>query len=102
MLVLFDHGTPAPLRLFLTEHTVRKTNELGWDTLDNGALLRAAEEAAFEVFLTTDKNIRYQQNLAERAIAIVVLGNSRADCATVRCSSRGGCKCCKARHLFRG
>jgi hypothetical protein len=77
MLVLFDHGTPAPLRLFLTEHTARKTNELGWDTLDNGALLRAAEEAAFEVFLTTDKDIRYQQNLAERVIAIVVLGNSR-------------------------
>jgi hypothetical protein len=39
--------------------------------------LRAAEDVAFEVFLTTDKNIRYQQNLAERVIAIVVLGNSR-------------------------
>jgi hypothetical protein len=45
--------------------------------LNNGELLRAAEEAAFEVFLTTDKNIRHQQNLAERVIAIVVLGNSR-------------------------
>jgi hypothetical protein len=50
---------------------------LVWDTLSNGELLRAAEEAAFEVFLTTDKNIRYQQNLADRVIAIVVLGNSR-------------------------
>ena len=77
MLILFDHGTPAPLQLFLTHHTVKKTKDLGWDTLSNGELLKAAEEAAFEVLLTTDKNIRYQQNLAERVIAIVVLGNSR-------------------------
>jgi hypothetical protein len=69
--------TPAPLLSFLPHHTVKKTQDLGWDTLNNGALLRAAEEAAFEVFLTTDKNIRYQQNLAGRVIAIVVLGNSR-------------------------
>jgi hypothetical protein len=77
MLILFDHGTPAPLRFFLTGHTLKKTKDLGWDTLNNGELLKAAEEAGFEVFLTTDKNIRYQQNLAKRVIAIVVLGNSR-------------------------
>ena len=77
MLILFDHGTPAPLQSFLKDHTVKKTKDFGWDTLSNGELLRAAEEAAFEIFLTTDKNIRYQQNLAERVIAIVVLGNSR-------------------------
>jgi hypothetical protein len=77
MLVLFDHGTPAPLRSFLKAHIVKKTKDLGWDTLSNGELLRAAEEAAFDVFLTTDKNIRYQPNLADRVIAIVVLGNSR-------------------------
>jgi len=77
MLILFDHGTPAPLRSFLKDHIVKKTKDLGWDTLSNGELLRAAEEAAFEIFLTTDKNIRYQQNLADRVIAIVVLGNSR-------------------------
>ncbi|HEY4950828.1 MAG TPA: hypothetical protein VIH88_10880 [Candidatus Acidoferrales bacterium] len=77
MLILFDHGTPAPLRLFLKDHAVKKTKDLGWDTPSNGELLRAAEEADFEVFLTTDKNIRYQQNLVNRAIAIVVLGNSR-------------------------
>ena len=65
------------MRSFLRDHIVKKTQELGWDTLNNGELLRAAEEAAFEVFLTTDKNIRYQQNLAQRVIAIVVLGNSR-------------------------
>jgi len=74
MLILFDHGTPAPLRLFLTGHTVKKAKDLGWDTLSNGELLRAAEKASFEVLITTDKNIRFQQNLSERTIAIVVLG----------------------------
>jgi len=77
MLILFDHGTPAPLASSLTGHTVKKTKDLGWDTLNNGELLRVAEQAAFEVFLTTDKNIRYQQNLADRTIAILVLSNSR-------------------------
>jgi hypothetical protein len=61
MLILFDHGTPAPLRSFLKDHIVKKTKDLGWDTLSNGELLRAAEEAAFEIFLTTDKNIRYHK-----------------------------------------
>ena len=77
MLILFDHGTPAPLRLILKDHTVRKAKDLGWDTLSNGELLKAAEEAAFDLLLTTDKNIRFQQNLAKRMIAIVVLGNPR-------------------------
>jgi hypothetical protein len=63
--------------LFLTGHTVKKTQELGWDTFSNGELLNEAERAAFEVSVTTDKNIRYQQNLANRVIAIVVLGNPR-------------------------
>src|SRR4029077_1482357 len=77
MRILFDHGTPSPLSSFLTEHSVKKTKDLGWDTLTNGELLTAAETAAFEIFLTTDKNIRYQQNLADHIIAIGVLGNSR-------------------------
>jgi hypothetical protein len=47
----------------------------GWDRLANGALLKAAEEAGFELLLSTDKNIRYQQNLKGRRIAIVILGN---------------------------
>ena len=77
MLVLFDHGTPSPLSQYLKDHTVRKTKDLGWDTLSNGEILKAAEEAGFEVLLTTDKNIRHQQNLAGRKIALVVLSNSR-------------------------
>src|SRR5579864_2767804 len=75
MLILFDHGTPAPLESFLTNHLVKRAKDLGWDILGNGELLTAAEKAGFEVFLTTDKNIRYQQNLAIRKIAIVVIGN---------------------------
>ena len=92
--------TPASLRSFLPHHTVKKTQDLGWDPLNNGELLRAAEEAAFEVFLTTDKNIRYQQNLAERVIAIVVF---RKFAVAARATPRGSCRCgrhCReARHL---
>src|SRR5258708_38119183 len=77
MLILFDHGTPAPLRSFLKDHVVKKTKDLGWDTLSNGELLRVAEKAAFEIFLTPDWNIRYLQNLADRGIASGALGNTR-------------------------
>jgi hypothetical protein len=77
MLILFDHGTPLPLGPLLTGHTVKIARDLGWDTFSNGDLLKAAESAGFEILLTTDKNIRYQQNLAERAIAIVVLSHPR-------------------------
>ena len=77
MRILFDHGTPAPLRSFLTGHTVREAKAQGWDTFKNGDLLTAAEAAGFDVLVTTDKNIRYQQNLTGRMIAIVVLGNAQ-------------------------
>ncbi len=77
MRVLFDQGTPAPLIPFLEGHIVAQAKDLGWDKLINGELLKAAEEAGFEVLLTTDKNITAQQNLKTRAIAIVVLGNSQ-------------------------
>jgi hypothetical protein len=77
MRILFDHGTPAPLIPFLTGHTVTKAKDQGWDRLVNGELLKAAEEAGFEVLITTDKNMVAQQNLRGRAIAIVVLGNSQ-------------------------
>jgi hypothetical protein len=75
MLILFDHGTPAPIRSFLEGHAIRRTQDLGWDRLTNGELLTAAEEAGFDLLLTTDKNIRYQQDLTERKIAIIVIGN---------------------------
>jgi hypothetical protein len=75
MLVLFDQGTPVPIRPFLKQHTVQTTAERGWDTLENGELRKAAEAAGFDVLVTPDKNIRYQQNLALRTIALIVLGN---------------------------
>jgi hypothetical protein len=77
MRILFDHGTPAPLIPFLEGHTVTKAKEMEWERLVNGELLKAAEEAGFEVLLTTDKNMASQQNLKTRTIAIVVLGNSQ-------------------------
>jgi len=75
MLVLFDQVTPVPIRKFLAGHVVQTTAQRGWDELKNGELLKAAEAAGFEVFLTPDKNVRFQQNLATRGIAVVVLGN---------------------------
>ena len=77
MRVLFDHGTPAPLQSFLTGHTVADAKAQGWDTFENGDLLTAAEAAGFDVLITTDKNMRYQQHLTSRTIAIVVLGNAQ-------------------------
>ena len=73
MLILFDHGTPRGIARFLPGHTVTRARQRGWDRLSNGDLLAEAERAGFEVFLTADKNIRYQQNLAGRRIAVVVL-----------------------------
>jgi hypothetical protein len=77
MRVLFDHGTPAPLIPFLAGHLVTKAKDRGWDRLSNGDLLTVAEEAGFDVLLTADKNIRYQQNLEGRRIALVVLSTPR-------------------------
>ena len=77
MRVLFDQATPVPIRSHLEQHEVRTVAQEGWDRLKNGELLAVAEEAGFEVFLTTDKNIRYQQNLSGRKIAIVVLGQQQ-------------------------
>ena len=77
MRVLFDQATPVPVRSHLEGHEARTAAQEGWDTLKNGELLAAAESAGFDVLLTTDKNIRYQQNLSERKIAIVVLGQQQ-------------------------
>ena len=73
MRVIFDHGTPAPLRHALSGHQVATAYERGWSALKNGELIAAAEAVDFEVLVTTDKNLRYQQNLKGRELAIVVL-----------------------------
>ena len=73
MRVLFDHGTPAPLRRDLVGHEVTTAYERGWSALKNGELIAVAEAGGYEVLVTTDKNLRYQQNLTGRSLAIVVL-----------------------------
>ena len=73
MRILFDQGTPVPLRKYLTEHSVTTAYEEGWSNLSNGDLLKSAEDKGYQIFVTTDRNLRYQQNLSDRQIAIVVL-----------------------------
>ena len=73
MRVLFDQGTPVPLRKFLTGHIIDTAFERGWARLKNGELLQAAEDADFALLITTDQNLQYQQNLATRRIAVLVL-----------------------------
>lgn len=73
MKILFDQGTPAPLRRHLVGHAVDTAHEQGWSGLANGDLLDKAEQAGYQLLITTDQNLRYQQQLAERQIAILVL-----------------------------
>ncbi|MEM0981293.1 MAG: hypothetical protein AAGH78_13595 [Cyanobacteria bacterium P01_H01_bin.58] len=73
MKILFDQGTPAPLRRFLSGHMVDTAYERGWSELSNGNLLTQAEQDGYELLITTDRNLRYEQNLADRKIAIIVL-----------------------------
>jgi len=70
--ILFDHGTPAPLRRALRGHSVSTAAEMGWSEIDNGRLLSVAE-IEFDAIVTTDQSMRYQQNLAARRLAILVL-----------------------------
>ena len=76
MRILFDHGTPSGIGTSLSGRDVTEARERGWDRISNGELLKVAEAAGFDLLLTTDKRIRYQQNLTGRKIAVVVLGNS--------------------------
>lgn len=77
MRVLFDNGTPRGHARFLAGHTVDEARALGWEELENGDLIEAAEQAGFELMVTADKNIRYQQNLHSRTMALVVLEHSQ-------------------------
>ena len=76
MRILFDNGTPRQLRPRLFGHVVEEAREHRWDTLSNGDLLDRAEEAGFEVLVTTDQNLQYQQNMSNRRISVVVLMNA--------------------------
>lgn len=72
MRILFDQGTPVPLRDYLAGHVIETAFELGWSTLENGALLAAAEQS-FDLMITTDQKLRYQQNLTGRRLSILIL-----------------------------
>ena len=73
MRILFDQGTPVPLRQHLTSHLVDTAFERRWSTLRNGELLDVAEHERYDLLITTDQNLRYQQHLAARQLAIIVL-----------------------------
>jgi len=72
MRILFDQGTPVPLKTYLLTHVIETVFELGWSELQNGELLAVAEES-FDLLITTDQQLRYQQNLAERKLGVLVL-----------------------------
>jgi hypothetical protein len=75
--ILLDKNVPVPVRRFLPRHEVHTIPEMQWpDRLKNGELLNLAEETAFELMVTCDQNIRHQQNLTGRKLALVVLGSN--------------------------
>jgi hypothetical protein len=74
--ILFDANTPAPLAHFLRGHAVVRADEMHWQGMENAALLDAAEQAGFDLLLTCDQNVRYQQNFTGRKLAMVVLSSN--------------------------
>jgi hypothetical protein len=77
-LVLLDENLPQKLRLLLTDHTVITVGYRGWAGISNGALVSAAEQAGFEVMISADQGLNYQQNLKDRRLAVVVLSTNRS------------------------
>jgi hypothetical protein len=75
--ILFDQNAPRPLSHYLTGHLIVRAAELGWEQLSNGELIASAESQGFDVMITADRNLRYQQNLSGRKLVIVVLPSGR-------------------------
>ena len=71
MRVLFNQGTPVPLRQYLSDHSVDTAFERGWSTMQNGELLEASEQDGYQLLISTDQNLKYQQNLSDRHLAII-------------------------------
>ena len=77
MRILFDKNVPVGVRRFLSGHDVHTFAEMQWHPqLENGEILKAGEASGFDVMVTSDQNIRYQQNLTGRKLALVVLGSN--------------------------
>jgi hypothetical protein len=85
--ILLDESVPAGIAGILTGHEVRTAPEMGWAGLTNGRLLDEAERAGFSIMVTADSNIKGQQRLAGRKIALVVLTNNHWD--TIRANPDG-------------
>ena len=75
--ILLDNNAPKRLRSELPGHTVETAFERGWAAITNGDLIAAAEAAGFDILITADKNLEYQQNIASRRLAIIVLDDNR-------------------------
>ena len=76
MKVFFDECVPRPLRKLLAVPEIKTAQEMGWGRLKNGELIRQAEVSGFDVFVTSDQNLKYQQNLQGRKIALLVLSTN--------------------------
>lgn len=77
MKILLDANTPLPLAKYLRRHEVTSADRLGWHRLANGALLDAAEQAGYDILVTCDQNIRYQQDFTGRKLSVVILSTNR-------------------------
>ena len=77
MKILFDNGAPNAIARSLIGHQVSFARKIGWHELENGELIQQAENAGYDILLSTDKNIRHQQKLIGRKIALIVLGTSQ-------------------------
>lgn len=75
MKVLLDNNVNRKFAHLLTGHEVHHASQIGWGELENGMLVSAAEQQGFNVLITADKSMQYQQNLSERAIIILVLNS---------------------------
>jgi len=74
--VLFDKNVPYPLRRHLSNFEVKTAEEERWGQIENGELIERAEQADYQILVTCDQNVRYQQNLTHRTLSMVVLGSN--------------------------
>jgi hypothetical protein len=74
--ILLDENIPAALRRLIIGHQVVPAYDMGWAGVSNGNLIVAAEADGFEVLITADRNIRYQQNLTRRRLALIILSTN--------------------------
>lgn len=73
MRILLDECVPRPLKGELKDYEVRTVVEMGWSGKKNGELLQLMKQQSFTILLTTDQNLRYQQNLEQAGVAVIVL-----------------------------